>query len=173
MSGQDLTAAAAIIAAGGSGSRMGGDLPKQFLDLHGMPILALTISRFLRVDALRTIVVAVPAGYREEATGILRAFLPAEDHARLVLVNGGATRQQSVRAGLMALPPETTTVLVHDGARPFVTSEIIERCLEATEQNGAAITAIPVRDQVATQCRAVVRDPSSRTFFSRLSAGSS
>jgi 2-C-methyl-D-erythritol 4-phosphate cytidylyltransferase/2-C-methyl-D-erythritol 2,4-cyclodiphosphate synthase len=146
VSGQNLTAAAAIIAAGGGGSRMGGGLPKQFLALHGMPILALTVSRFLRVDALRTIVVAVPAGYREEAAGILRAFLPAGDQDRLVLVNGGATRQESVRAGLMALPPETATVLVHDAARPFVTAEIIERCLRATEQGGAAITAIPVRD---------------------------
>lgn len=138
--------AAAIIAAGGSGSRMGGDLPKQFLALNGMPILALTVSRFLRVDALRTVVVAVPADYREEAAGILRDFLPAVDQARLVLVNGGATRQESVRAGLIALPSETETVLVHDGARPFVTSEIIERCLRASEEDGAAITAIPVRD---------------------------
>jgi 2-C-methyl-D-erythritol 4-phosphate cytidylyltransferase/2-C-methyl-D-erythritol 2,4-cyclodiphosphate synthase len=138
--------AAAIIAAGGSGSRMGGDLPKQFLALNGMPILALTVSRFLRVDALRTVVVAVPAGYREDAAGILHDFLPVVDHDRLVLVNGGVTRQESVRAGFIALPPETETVLVHDGARPFVTSEIIERCLRASEEYGAAITAIPVRD---------------------------
>ncbi|MHB8788865.1 MAG: 2-C-methyl-D-erythritol 4-phosphate cytidylyltransferase [Desulfobulbaceae bacterium] len=125
---------------------MGGDLPKQFLTLNGMPILALTVSRFLRIAALRTVVVAVPAGYREEAAGILHDFLPAVDQARLVLVNGGATRQESVRAGLIALPPEAETVLVHDGARPFVTSEIIERCLRASEEDGAAITAIPVRD---------------------------
>jgi 2-C-methyl-D-erythritol 4-phosphate cytidylyltransferase/2-C-methyl-D-erythritol 2,4-cyclodiphosphate synthase len=146
VSGQDLTGAAAIIAAGGSGSRMGGAMPKQFMTLHGMPVLALTVSRFLQVDALRTIVVAVPAEHREAAAALLRDFLPAGNSTRLVLVNGGETRQESVRAGLAALPPETATVLVHDGARPFVTAEIIERCLRATEQEGAAIAALPVRD---------------------------
>ena len=146
MSGQDLTEAAAIIAAGGSGSRMGGGLPKQFMTLNGTPILALTVGRFLRVPSLRTVVVAVPAEHREAATDLLRNFLPAGDQHRLVLVNGGNTRQESVRAGLQAIPPGTATVLVHDGARPFVTAEIIEHCLRATEQGGAAIAAIRVRD---------------------------
>jgi len=134
MSGQDLTEAAAIIAAGGGGSRMGGDMPKQFMTLHGMPILALTVARFLRVAALRTIVIVVPAEHREAAAALLRDFLPSGEQHRLLLVNGGTTRQESVRAGLAALPPGTATVLVHDGARPFVTTEIIEHCLRATEQ---------------------------------------
>ena len=146
MSGQVLTEAAAIIAAGGSGSRMGGGVPKQFMTLHNTPILALTVGRFLRVANLRTLVVAVPAEHHEAAAVLFRHFLPAEEQHRLLLVNGGATRQESVKAGLAALPTGTATVLVHDGARPFVTAEIIERCLRATEQNGAAIAAVRVRD---------------------------
>ena len=146
VSGEELTEAAAIIAAGGSGLRMGGSLPKQFIALHGMPILVLTVSRFLQVPALRTIVVVVPADYRDEAARLLRDFLPAGEQHRLLLVNGGATRQESVRHGLAALPPTTEIILVHDGARPFVTPELIARCLQATAENGAAITAIPVRD---------------------------
>ncbi|HBI16333.1 MAG TPA: bifunctional 2-C-methyl-D-erythritol 4-phosphate cytidylyltransferase/2-C-methyl-D-erythritol 2,4-cyclodiphosphate synthase [Desulfobulbaceae bacterium] len=146
MSGQDLTEAAAIIAAAGSGTRMGGDVPKQFITLRGTPILALTVAHFLQVDALRTVLVVVPAEHREAAALLLRDFLPAGSEDRILLVNGGATRQESVRAGLQALPLRTATVLVHDGARPFVTSAIIERCLRATEQNGAAIAAVRVRD---------------------------
>ena len=146
MSGQDLTGAAAIIAAAGSGLRMGGDMPKQFMTLHGMPILALTVSRFLQVDALRTVVVAVPAEHRAAAADLLRAFLPAGDFDRILLITGGATRQKSVRLGLAALPAGTETVLVHDGARPFVTPELIARCLQETARGGAAIAAIPVRD---------------------------
>ncbi|MHB8810024.1 MAG: 2-C-methyl-D-erythritol 4-phosphate cytidylyltransferase [Desulfobulbaceae bacterium] len=146
MSGQVLTEAAAIIAAGGSGSRMGGGVPKQFLMLHGTPILALTVGRFLQMSKLGAIVVAVPAEHREAAAALFRHFLPAGEQHRLLLVQGGATRQESVKAGLAALPPGTATVLVHDGARPFVTAEIIERCLQATEQVGAAIAAVPVRD---------------------------
>jgi len=146
VSGQDLTEAAAIIAAAGSGTRMGGDVPKQFITLRGTPILALTVAHFLQVDALRTVLVVVPAEHREAAALLLRDFLPAGSEDRILLVNGGATRQESVRAGLQALPLRTATVLVHDGARPFVTSAIIERCLRATEQNGAAIAAVRVRD---------------------------
>lgn len=146
MSGQVLTEAAAIIAAGGSGSRIGGEVPKQFLALNGTPILALTVSRFLQLDNLRNVIVVVPAEHREAAAALLCNLVPAGDANRLVLVNGGATRQESVRAGLTAVPPGTATVLVHDGARPFVSAEIIERCLQAAEQNGAAIAAIRVRD---------------------------
>lgn len=145
VSGQDLTRAAAIIAAGGSGSRMGGDVPKQFLALNGTPILALTVARFLEVTALRTVVVVVPAEHRASAAALLCNLVPAGDD-RLLLVNGGATRQESVRAGLTVLPSGTATVLVHDGARPFVTSEIIECCLRTAEREGTAIAAIRVRD---------------------------
>ncbi|MHB1348401.1 MAG: 2-C-methyl-D-erythritol 4-phosphate cytidylyltransferase [Desulfobulbaceae bacterium] len=143
---KDLTDAAAIIAGGGSGLRMGGDLPKQFLSLGGTAILALTVQRFLDTAFFTTVVVVVPAAHRQAAATLLREHLPADAQARLLLINGGATRQESVRAGLMALPPGTETVLVHDAARPLVSSKIIEKCLRAAEQSGAAITAIPVRD---------------------------
>jgi 2-C-methyl-D-erythritol 4-phosphate cytidylyltransferase/2-C-methyl-D-erythritol 2,4-cyclodiphosphate synthase len=125
---------------------MGGEVPKQFLTLNGTAILALTVSRFLQVDGLRKVIVVVPAEHREAAAALLCDHVPPGDANRLLLVNGGDTRQESVRAGLTAVPPGTAMVLVHDGARPFVSAEIIARCLQAAEQDGAAIAAIRVRD---------------------------
>ncbi|MCL7487181.1 MAG: 2-C-methyl-D-erythritol 4-phosphate cytidylyltransferase [Desulfobulbaceae bacterium] len=148
MSETDKQVIAAIIPAAGSGSRMRTDVPKQFLELGGVPILVRTIGRFLQVSEIRHIVVALPADHRLIAEQILRRCFSPDQYRRLMLVTGGESRQESVLAGLDALPPGTGFVLVHDGARPFVGPELIRRCLRAAVDHGAAIVAVPVRDTI-------------------------
>lgn len=139
---------AAIIPAAGMGSRMGTDVPKQFLELNGVPILVQTVSRFLQVSDIHSIVIALPAEHRTFAELVFQKHFSQDQYQRLRLVTGGSTRQESVLAGLNALPPETGFVLVHDGARPFVSLPMIERCLQACLRYGAAIVAVPVRDTI-------------------------
>jgi len=136
-----------IIPAAGFGSRMGADMPKQFLQLANEPLIARTLRTFLQHPAVAALVVVLPPEYLQFGQELL---LPLLDQAcrkqQLLFVAGGASRQQSVRNGLAALPPEIGRILVHDGARPFVTAAIIDRCLAGIAQHGAAIAAVPVKD---------------------------
>ena len=137
-----------IIPAAGSGSRMGTDVPKQFLALGGIPILVRTVGRFLAFSDIRCIVIVLPADHLTAAEQLLQNHFPFDQYQRLLFVAGGKTRQESVLAGLNGLPPETGIVLVHDGARPFVSGRSIEQCLREAARCGAAIVAIPVRDTI-------------------------
>ncbi|NOX80027.1 MAG: 2-C-methyl-D-erythritol 4-phosphate cytidylyltransferase, partial [Deltaproteobacteria bacterium] len=138
--------AAAIVPAAGLGARMGAALPKQFLEIAGTPLLVHTLRAFLVLPEIKDVVVVVPPEHGPETEKLLSRYLPPGQMARLILTPGGATRQDSVRAGLDVLPPEIELVLVHDGARPLVSGEIIRRCLRGAMESGAAIAAIPVKD---------------------------
>jgi 2-C-methyl-D-erythritol 4-phosphate cytidylyltransferase/2-C-methyl-D-erythritol 2,4-cyclodiphosphate synthase len=95
---------------------------------------------------VHTVVVAAPADFFEHAAELLRAHLSSAHWQRLRITVGGTTRQQSVRAGLSALPQEIELVLVHDAARPLVDRATILRCLEGAVRYGAVIAAMPVKD---------------------------
>jgi len=138
--------AAAVIPAAGLGTRMGAARPKQFCEIAGTPLLVHTLRAFLSLPEIKEVVVVVPPGHEQETAELLRRYLSPGQAARLILTPGGATRQDSVRAGLNVLPPEIDLVLVHDGARPLVSGEIIRRCLRGAMKSGAAIAAIPVKD---------------------------
>lgn len=138
--------AAVIIPAAGSGSRMGLSIPKQFHELAGLPILVRTVRAFHPICEIDTIVLPVPAAMRNWVEGMTDRFKLAPKSGNLFIVNGGRTRQDSVQAGLDALPITTEVVLVHDGARPLVSTEIIEACLQEAARSGAAMVAIPVID---------------------------
>jgi len=137
------TKVAAIIPAAGSGIRMGLTTPKQFFALEGIPILIHTLKVFQLVESIGLIIVVVPLEY----------FAWAEEQVQkhhlskvFKVVAGGKHRQDSVLAGLEALPQEIEIVLVHDGVRPFVPVSVIENCLKAAEKDGAAMVAVPVKD---------------------------
>jgi 2-C-methyl-D-erythritol 4-phosphate cytidylyltransferase/2-C-methyl-D-erythritol 2,4-cyclodiphosphate synthase len=138
--------AGVIIPAAGIGSRMGLSTPKQFHELAGLPVLVRTVRAFHRVGEIDTIVLPVPAAMRSLVEDMAARFKLAPKGGNLFIVNGGRTRQDSVRAGLDALPTATEVVLVHDGARPLVAAEIIVACLREAAQRGAAMVAIPVID---------------------------
>jgi 2-C-methyl-D-erythritol 4-phosphate cytidylyltransferase/2-C-methyl-D-erythritol 2,4-cyclodiphosphate synthase len=134
---------AAIIPAAGSGSRMGLSSPKQFFELEGTPILIHTLQVFQQVESIGLIIVVVP----------LESCAWAEEQVQryqlskvFKVIAGGKHRQDSVLAGLEALPQEVELVLVHDGVRPFVPVAVIENCLQGAEKNGAAMAAVPVKD---------------------------
>jgi 2-C-methyl-D-erythritol 4-phosphate cytidylyltransferase/2-C-methyl-D-erythritol 2,4-cyclodiphosphate synthase len=133
----------ALVVAAGRGSRFGGDLPKQWQDLAGQPVLRRSLGAFAaHPDIAEVRVVIHPddaARYQAAAAGLL--LKPA--------IMGGASRQESVRLGLEGLaldPPER--VLIHDGARPFVDQGTIDRVLAALAQRPAAIPALPLHDSL-------------------------
>lgn len=134
-----------MVPAGGVGTRMGDSRPKQYLTLGGAPILVHTLRALARCKALDGLVVAVPAD-RVDAT---RALLARFRVPRLLaVVAGGDERQDSVKLGLEAVPPEVSWVVVHDAVRPFITPEIVERVLAAARVPGAATCGWPVRETV-------------------------
>ncbi|MFZ5765766.1 MAG: 2-C-methyl-D-erythritol 4-phosphate cytidylyltransferase [Thermodesulfobacteriota bacterium] len=133
---------AAIIPAGGIGTRMGLGHPKQFHELAGVPMLVHTLRAFEKVKEITAIIVAVPADFLELTQNLIRQYCTS----RVTVVIGGTLRQDSVRAGLAHVPPDCEWVVVHDGARPLISPELIRRCLTAARQSGAAMAAVPVRD---------------------------
>ena len=129
----------AIIVAGGSGTRMGGNLPKQFMTIGGKPILRHTIERFLSLSFPVGIIVVVNQEWKDywkkycEDDGFLE---------RYSIPSGGVTRFHSVQNALQYLPDDSV-VAVHDGVRPFVTEEFLENMFAAGEELGNAVPAVP------------------------------
>lgn len=150
-----LTQQFAIIVAGGSGSRMKSDLPKQFLLLNNKPILQHTIEQFMAFSPTLRIILVLPARDMETWTRLCdkHNFYPPVE-----TIHGGGTRFQSVRNGLKRIAAKEGLVAVHDGVRPFVTPDIIQRSFETATQTGAAVTAVAVKDSV----RQIQPDGSSR-----------
>lgn len=136
--------AAVIIPAAGFGTRMNLDQPKQYLLLAGLPVLVRAVRPFYFEPLVESIIVVAPAERVIETRALLAAHGFAADRVRVVA--GGKRRQDSVQAGLAALDDRVEMVLVHDGARPLVSPELIRRCLQTAVRDGAAIAAVPVKD---------------------------
>jgi 2-C-methyl-D-erythritol 4-phosphate cytidylyltransferase / 2-C-methyl-D-erythritol 2,4-cyclodiphosphate synthase len=131
----------AIIAAGGRGTRFGSGQPKQLLPLGGRPILQRSVEAFTRSAAIDQVIVAVPP----ELIAHPPAYL-ANGGSHLVLVEGGARRQDSVARAFARIDSHADVVVIHDAARPLVTDDLIRRTIDAAVQHGAAIAAVPARD---------------------------
>jgi 2-C-methyl-D-erythritol 4-phosphate cytidylyltransferase len=134
----------AVIVAGGSGSRMGSETPKQFLELCGRPVLWYTLNTFLSTYEDMPIVLVVPRAHRETALALVATTAFPE---RIMLVTGGATRFESVRNGLAGIIEEGV-VFVHDGVRCLVSRELIHRCYEEAILHGSAIPVVDSKDSV-------------------------
>ena len=134
---------AAIIPAAGSGIRMGLSGPKQFFELEGVPILIHTLRVFQHADGVGHILVVVPADNCASVEELVERHHLTKVYR---VVAGGKERQDSVLAGLEALPEEVELVLVHDGVRPFVPLSVVENCLLEAEKSGAAMAAVRVKD---------------------------
>jgi 2-C-methyl-D-erythritol 4-phosphate cytidylyltransferase/2-C-methyl-D-erythritol 2,4-cyclodiphosphate synthase len=133
----------AIIVAAGRGERIGGTTPKQLLDLGGRSILRRSVEAFDSHADVDSLVVVLPSELLPSA-----AVLVGETARLCLFVGGGARRQDSVGAGLAALPEPTDIVLVHDAARPFVDRALVDRVIAATRRTGAAVPAVAARDTV-------------------------
>ncbi len=129
-----------IIAAAGAGSRMGGGIPKQYRNINGKPMLALAAEAFWNCGFVDTVCVVVNEDYDPRILDFL--------DENTILTLGGSQRQDSVYNGLRSLPQNTDIVLIHDGARPFVSKEVIERVLEQTLISAAAVPCIQPKDTI-------------------------
>lgn len=138
----------AIIVAAGSGSRFGSTIPKQFLEINGKPILIYTLERFASCAAIDEIKLVLAAGEIEK----FRLTLEKYEFAKSIeIIEGGATRAESVRNGLNSIDSDKCKVVaVHDGARPFVAVEEITQTIEKACETGAACLVAKVTDTIKT-----------------------
>lgn len=135
-----------IIVAGGVGSRIRSDRPKQFLDLKGKPIIIRTIERFLEYDPELKIVISVHRNYKVHLEGLLDRYGLKKHH--ITITEGGETRFDSVRNGLRKITAENGVVGIHDAARPFVSVSTIRNCFETAVLRGNAIPCVPVNESL-------------------------
>ncbi|MBZ4192119.1 2-C-methyl-D-erythritol 4-phosphate cytidylyltransferase [Niabella beijingensis] len=134
----------AVIVAGGTGVRMGTELPKQFLLLKNKPLLYYTIDTFLKTYEDLDIVLVLPEAYTDMGQEIIDAYF---DKDRVRLTIGGVTRFESVKNGLQLIDEEAI-IFVHDAVRCLVSSGLIRRCYEQAVETGSAIPVVPSSDSV-------------------------
>jgi 2-C-methyl-D-erythritol 4-phosphate cytidylyltransferase len=135
-----------IIPAGGAGRRMGGGVPKQYLPLAGIPVLARTLRVFQDSSCIDEIILAVPeADIPEVRYAIVEKY--GLSKVGLILA-GGRERQDSVRNALLQVRTDQGIIVVHDGVRPFVTALLIEQVVATARQYGAVSVGVPVKDTV-------------------------
>ena len=136
----------AIIPAGGAGKRMGGCVPKQYLSLAGIPILVHTLRVFQCSSLIDEILLVVPEG---DIPDVRRDLVQRYRISKVSLVlHGGRERQDSVRNALAHLRDEHEGIVIHDGVRPFVTGDLIERAVAGAKEFGAVTVGVPIRDTV-------------------------
>jgi len=138
----------ALIVAGGSGSRMGAEVPKQFLLIQGMPILMHTLNVFANIPSVNEIVLVLPESQIVQWKSLCIKYHFAVKHT---VTKGGETRYQSVKNGLMQISNPNALVAIHDGVRPLVSDEVIENCFLAAEKYGNAIPVIKPVESVRIQ----------------------
>ena len=132
----------AVILCGGSGSRMGSRENKTLLPIGGAPAIVRCFRAFAPLCAGAVLVT------RAGEEGLFRQALARYGLRPLAVVPGGEDRQASAFRGLQALPPEAEIALIHDGARPFVTEDVIRRVIESVEACGSGVAAVPARDTI-------------------------
>ncbi len=159
-----------IIVAGGKGLRMGADLPKQFIPVAGKPLLMHTLEAFYQWDSSAHIVLVLPEDHQSYWKMLCEEIGCEVPHR---IVTGGATRFNSVKNGLDSILFERNQikgnvpcfVAVHDGVRPFVSSEVIQACFERAVIKGAVIPVIPMIDSLRKKEENGETHPVDRTLY--------
>lgn len=130
-----------MLVAAGRGERAGGAVPKQFREVRGTPLVVRAAEPFLSHPAVSHVALVVPGDVAAAPPAWLQSL-----GSRVIVVAGGAVRADSVRRGLVALPPECVVVLVHDAARPFIAREVIDRVIAIARGGEGAVPGLPVSD---------------------------
>jgi 2-C-methyl-D-erythritol 4-phosphate cytidylyltransferase len=153
----------ALIPTAGTGERLGASVPKPLIEINGEPLIAHTLKVFERVASVAGVVLVVHPYYKKDYQDLVDSYGFKKISA---IVDGGATRSQSVRNGLRALPPDADFVIVHDGVRPIVTVDLIERGLALAREEKAVIAAVPVKPtlKVVDPQTNIVRETLDRTL---------
>jgi 2-C-methyl-D-erythritol 4-phosphate cytidylyltransferase len=144
MTDQNINDIGVVIVAGGSGKRFGSELPKQFLEIIGKPVLMHTIERFVEAFSKIKIVVVLPEDHHETWADLCKMHEFAIDHE---VVKGGKERFYSVKNGLEKVK-DCEIVGVQDGVRPLASAKLIQTCYETASSYGACVPAIPVADSL-------------------------
>ena len=134
-----------IIVAGGSGTRMKSEVPKQFMLLNGKPVLYYAINTFLETYDDCRIILVLPEEHVAAGQEIIDAFFGYDN---IELVIGGRTRFHSVQKGLELVDDEDSIIFVHDAVRPLVSGELIKRCYDSVSKYGSAIPVTDCKDSV-------------------------
>lgn len=134
----------AVIVAGGTGTRMGNHLPKQFILLKGKPVLYYTLKTFLTAYPELQVILVLPSGYITTGQEIIEKYFKND---RVHIVEGGPTRFQSVKNGL-ALVQQESIVFVHDAVRCLLSIDLVHRCYEKALASGSAVPVVPSNDSV-------------------------
>ena len=136
----------AVIPAAGAGLRMGGGTAKQFLEVDGRPILALTLEKFQNCQAIDGIILVSPP---DDLESCKRTIIDKYGLTKVFkVIAGGDRRQDSVRLGIEASGGEYGLIVIHDGVRPFIETDLIELAIVAAMKDRAVITALPAKDTV-------------------------
>lgn len=135
-----------IIVAGGTGTRMKSDIPKQFIEVAGVPILIQTLRCFLNYNPTIHIIICIHENYKQYLETILKKF--ELENASIQITLGGDTRFNSVKNGLDLIEDNNAIVGIHDAARPFVSKQTIQNCFETAAMKGNAIPCISVNDSL-------------------------
>lgn len=133
-----------VIVAAGNGTRMRSSVRKPYIELKGIPILQYTLRTFIDLDEVQEIVLVV----HEEEVERTRSLVNVFDSNKIRIQIGGQERHHSVMAGLSAMSEYVTHVLIHDGARPFVSKDLIKRLIAELKDKDAVIPAVPVKDTI-------------------------
>jgi len=136
----------AVVPAAGQGTRLGSNTPKQFLTLGDRPLLAHSLQILASIETIQEIIIAIPDTDQEYCRKEVLQYLSTPKVIRLV--PGGARRQDSVRHALDALTNQPDFVLIHDAARPFLTTDMLDRAIQVAIQIGASVVALPMPDTV-------------------------
>ncbi|WP_101774020.1 2-C-methyl-D-erythritol 4-phosphate cytidylyltransferase [Peptostreptococcus faecalis] len=134
----------AIIVAAGSGTRMNAGKNKQFIDVNGKPLIAWTIDKFYKCRRIDEIILAI----RKEDEDIINSVLLKYNFRNIKIVYGGDTRQDSIYNCIKSIDSEPDILLIHDGARPMITEEIIVKSIEGSKKYGCACIGVPVKDTI-------------------------
>jgi 2-C-methyl-D-erythritol 4-phosphate cytidylyltransferase len=151
----------AIIAAGGSGKRMGADVPKQLLELDGVTIFERTLRPFILCRDIKGIVVVAAESIIEHINEVVAGL--SDLSKPLSVVKGGAERQDSVRNGLEAVPGDADVVVIHDAVRPFITAGLISDCVRSALDNGAVGVMRPLKETLKAVSGSVVSETLDRS----------
>ncbi|MEI8390732.1 MAG: 2-C-methyl-D-erythritol 4-phosphate cytidylyltransferase [bacterium] len=136
----------AIIAAAGSGTRYSNNKNKLFEDLGGIPVIVHTLKKISAVKKINSIIICTSAGLVGEIEKLVNEYNILKVKK---IIPGGKTRQESVFLGLLNLEKSNPDfVLIHDGARPLISEEIIKNSIEIAAEKGAAVVAVPVKDTI-------------------------
>ncbi len=149
-----------IIVAGGSGTRMGLAIPKQFASIHGKPILVYTIEAFLNYDPNITVVLVLPEVHIPTWQEIKREFLPNQN---VLIAQGGSSRFQSVKSGLASI--SEGLVAIHDAVRPMVSNQVIADCFEMAEQTGSGVAMVSLKDSIRKKVTDLTQSVNRSDYF--------